>query len=125
MTDVRAQSEFYGRHDELAALASGLVLAREQAVLIGVTGPAGIGKTRLVRAAVDSAAHNLVVLRGGCVDIPGIKLQSPYGPFLEAIRRIPAAAGEAVLALARRWLRPDGTVTQPVDPAEERRVEFL
>src|SRR5215213_8177841 len=127
MADVRrAQSPCHGRPDELAALASALELGRRQAALACTVGPAGIGKTVLVLAAVESAASDLIVLRGGCFDIPGIGLQSPYGPFMEAIRRIPPAAGDAVLARAQSWLRPAaGASTLPVDPAEEHRVEFL
>src|SRR5262249_5286178 len=92
-----------------------------------VVGRAGIGKTELVTQATGAAAQEgLLVLRGGCYSIPGIDVQSPYGPFMEIIRRIPREAGDAVRARASRWSRPEtGPSAQKVDPAEERRVEFL
>jgi DNA-binding CsgD family transcriptional regulator len=96
-------------------------------VFAAVVGPPGIGKSELVAELVQSPVPDgLLVLRGGCVQIPGIDVQSPYGPFMEAVRRIPRTAGEEVWARARRWLRPEaGASAHPVDPAEERRAELL
>jgi DNA-binding CsgD family transcriptional regulator len=124
----RMEPEFVGRDKELATLVSALDEARQgRAGCAVVVGQAGIGKTELVTQATGSAAQeDLLVLRGGCYSIPGIDVQSPYGPFMEIIRRIPREAGDAVRARASRWSQPETeSAVQKVDPAEERRVEFL
>jgi DNA-binding CsgD family transcriptional regulator len=112
----------------LATLVSALDEARQgRAGFAVVVGLAGIGKSELVTQATRATAQEgLLVLRGGCYSIPGIDVQSPYGPFMEIIRRIPREAGDAVRARASRWSRPEtGSSAQPMDPAEQRRVEFL
>lgn len=77
-----------GRDPELAALLDVLATAADgtpQAVI--VTGEAGIGKTRLVREAVDQArAAGFVVASGMCSPTSGARL--PYGPVSELLGRL-------------------------------------
>src|SRR5262249_13220905 len=120
-----AVAGFVGRRAELAALAAALERAADgKSGFAAVLGPAGIGKTGLVRRVTGAGAPaGLLVLSGGCVCIPGIDAQRPYGPFMEALRRIPDVAGDAVTARAHRWLQPERR--ESAYPVEERRAEFL
>ncbi|HSV65762.1 MAG TPA: AAA family ATPase [Mycobacteriales bacterium] len=120
-----AEPEFVGRQKELATLGAALDRARRgQASFAIIVGAAGIGKTWLVTKATGSTSQNdLLVLRGGCVYIPGIDVQSPYGPFMEALRHTPEGIEGAVAARAHQWLQPRRRTSAHL--AEERRAEFL
>jgi class 3 adenylate cyclase/tetratricopeptide (TPR) repeat protein len=64
--------------------------------LVLLTGPAGIGKTRLVAEfAVRARAKGVQVLSGGCVAVGGSAL--PYEPFVEVFRHLAHAIDEATL----------------------------
>lgn len=83
-------SPLVGRAPELATLID--AMARPPAVVL-VEGEAGIGKTRLVRAALDRLPRgDRAVLLGYCHQI---REPFPYGPVFEALRdirgRLPAA----------------------------------
>jgi DNA-binding NarL/FixJ family response regulator len=111
MTLRRTSPRLVGRHGELADLAEVLARARASGpavVLVG--GEAGVGKSRLTAEFLTRVDAR--VLQGGCVALGQSTL--PYGPFVEAFRRLSdelggqrlrALAGSAGAALAR--LVPD------------------
>lgn len=77
-----------GRTAELAKVDRALVEARAgRGRLLLVTGPAGIGKTRLADAAVESARTAcMAVATGHAIDDPGVP---PLWPWLRAMREWP------------------------------------
>ncbi len=82
-TAVSSAPPFVGRAYECALLER--YLAGEGPPLLLVAGEPGIGKTRLLRAALSrAAAHGLCVLEGGCQRQGG---QDPYAPLLGALQR--------------------------------------
>jgi DNA-binding CsgD family transcriptional regulator/tetratricopeptide (TPR) repeat protein len=87
-----------GREAELAeldALWQEACDGRSAAVV--VSGEAGIGKTRLIAECMErTAAQRSVVMCGMCVPI--ISGGLPYGPLLEAVRRLLQDRGVATLA---------------------------
>src|SRR5258708_34810661 len=113
---------FVGRSAELEQLRTLLPAARGESlrvVLIG--GEAGSGKSRLVREFATSAiADGVLVLYGACDAV----VQAPYGPFAEALERLPeavegdrltAAIGSGAVELSR--LVPDLVNERPRTPA--------
>ena len=94
-----------GRTDELRALVEGFERAAADRTcrLVTVLGEAGVGKSRLVRALIDSARDGATVLRGRCL---------PYGesitfwPLLAIVREAAGIdqdeAGEAATAKVER-----------------------
>jgi DNA-binding CsgD family transcriptional regulator/tetratricopeptide (TPR) repeat protein len=78
--------ELIGREAELETVARAFEQAcagQGRTLLIG--GEAGIGKTRLLSAALDGArARGAVVLQGGCIGLAEGSL--PFAPIVEAIR---------------------------------------
>jgi DNA-binding CsgD family transcriptional regulator/tetratricopeptide (TPR) repeat protein len=114
---------FVGRDDELAVLR---VPAREAAAgsarVVVVAGDAGIGKSALVaRLSSELADAGWATGTGGCVDIPGLaQAQLPFGPFLEALRRLGDGGGDDP---AGRWLSTGaghGAGSGPADGAHAR-----
>src|SRR5262249_61589814 len=81
-----------GRGRELAQLRAALAAASGGAGrLVLVSGEPGIGKTRLVSAAVDMAGEYDVPVAAGCaIDDPGMP---PLWPWRGAARPVPALAG--------------------------------
>src|SRR5215472_14707096 len=81
-----------GRGRELAQLRAALAAASGGAGrLVLVSGEPGIGKTRLVSAAVDMAGEYDVPVAAGCaIDDPGMP---PLWPWRDAARPVPALAG--------------------------------
>jgi len=81
-----------GRDRELALLRAHLdavIAGRGGLVLIG--GEAGIGKTALAETLlIEAAARGALVLVGRCYDLSET---SPYGPWIEALARMPAGEG--------------------------------
>jgi DNA-binding CsgD family transcriptional regulator len=76
---------FVGRGHELSVLRGGIAAAREgRGGIILVSGPAGIGKSRLVEESVADAPG---VLRGRCLAEDGTP---PLWPWLRVLRRLPA-----------------------------------
>ncbi|XVV04478.1 helix-turn-helix transcriptional regulator [Actinosynnema sp. CA-248983] len=94
---------FIGRDTELAAL-TGLLgqVAEHRPAVVVLDGEAGVGKTRLVAEFSAAArAAGAVVLSGGCLELAGGAI--PYGPLIEALRRLVRQHGEAE---ARRLAGP-------------------
>jgi len=78
-----AVSPLVGRQRELALLERHLAGHGPPVLLLA--GEPGIGKTRLLQAAIShAAAHGWKVLEGGCRQRGG---QEPYAPLLEALQR--------------------------------------
>jgi DNA-binding winged helix-turn-helix (wHTH) protein len=83
---------FVGRDAELRSLAERFDLARRgERQMVFLTGPAGVGKTRLVetfldRPALHSANPPVWIARGTCVEQHGPG--EPYLPVLKAIERL-------------------------------------
>jgi predicted ATPase len=78
------RSPFVGRARQLAVLAEQLAEARAgHTTVVLLTGPGGIGKTRLLDELPRlEVAHGATVLRGGASQAEGMP---PYLPFLEAL----------------------------------------
>jgi transcriptional regulator with XRE-family HTH domain len=124
---------FVGRAGELALLERHL--AGEGPPLLMLTGEPGIGKSRLLHAAIPRAAGaGLRVIDGGCQQRGG---QEPYAPFLAAFQRHlqsqrPGQLREDLRGCA--WLvrlLPElagGPIeplpTTPIPPEHERRLVF-
>lgn len=72
-----------------------------------VSGPAGIGKTRLVREVAAREGHQATFMLGGAVSIGGDDL--PFAPIASALRR------------AEDWLR--GRLPPSLDAVLQRQVE--
>ena len=89
---------FIGRDAESAILLEAVDRARDgdpSIVLIG--GEAGVGKTRLIdEVTARASAAGAVVLLGGCVSL-GEGGGLPFAPFVEALRRLPAALATGVV----------------------------
>lgn len=101
----RSSPVIVGRDEELSRIAQALdVAASGRPALVIVRGEAGIGKTRLVREAIERArAGGSAILHGACLQLGGDGL--PYLPLVEALRRLaretPADRLEAALGPAR------------------------
>ena len=111
-----------GRRQQLAALRAALAQARAgQGQLVLLAGEAGVGKTRLLRefAEAVAAAGEAEVYIGHCYEE---RPAPPYGPFIELLRRLGAAAEPALGELWR--LAPDGAVRPAGDPHAERHLLF-
>ncbi|MGZ4227745.1 MAG: ATP-binding protein [Solirubrobacteraceae bacterium] len=119
-----------GREQELA---SALAALRRAAAFDGgallITGPVGIGKTRVLEAVLSEAEQlGFHTLRGAGQEAEG---RTPYAPLSEALDPLAGRRPELIGALADRaqlalsWLlpsvrRPDGALEEEVD----RRVVF-
>jgi transcriptional regulator with XRE-family HTH domain/tetratricopeptide (TPR) repeat protein len=130
---VEGVPPFVGRASELALLERHL--AGEGPPLLMLAGEPGIGKSRLLRAAIPRASGaGLRVLEGGCRQRGG---QEPYAPFLAAFQRRlrsqrPTQLREDLRGCA--WLvrlLPElagGPIeplpTNPMPPEHERRLVF-
>jgi DNA-binding CsgD family transcriptional regulator len=101
-----------------------------------VSGEAGIGKSRLVRAMVERARSlGFVTLQGSCFEADRAQ---PYAPILDLVRVLSATASPALAAHyfapagaelvtlfpELRSLFPDAPLRQTLDPEEDRRRFF-
>jgi predicted ATPase len=90
----RAGRAFVGRRDELARIEALLDRADEQPWAATVEGPAGIGKSSLLREFGRRAAGR------GCTVLTGrgseFEQAVPFGPFLDAMDLVVGAAGGAL-----------------------------
>jgi DNA-binding CsgD family transcriptional regulator/tetratricopeptide (TPR) repeat protein len=86
-----------GRDDELRALTAVVSAAREGSAAIAlVAGDAGIGKTRLVSAAVEQLrSDGFVVAVGGCVQLGSVSVA--FAPLAEALRQLHGQIDDAEL----------------------------
>jgi class 3 adenylate cyclase/tetratricopeptide (TPR) repeat protein len=92
----RAQTPMIGREREIAALQDAFAVVESNAEprLVAITGPPGVGKSRVVREFLGEAGSHAAVLRGRCL---------PYGqgitfwPVAEIVRQA-AGIGEAATA---------------------------
>jgi len=113
--DPAPASAFVGRDGELAALRDAYRRAREEGALVAVTvtGPAGIGKSRLVRELLDEIGDDATIAIGRCRSYGE---DVAYRPLAEIVRQVggeqPAAGVAALLdgdeALTRSVLRAVG-----------------
>ena len=102
-----------GRDDELRAMVDAIDAA---APLVLVVGDAGIGKSRLVATAVDSARdQGVVALVGGCVSLSG---KLPLLPFVDALDGMSDTVAAAVLHRMSPPLRHALAVLMPRRVAE-------
>ncbi|WP_163507509.1 helix-turn-helix transcriptional regulator [Fodinicola acaciae] len=94
-----------GREDERAELRAAYAAAAQAAVVVLVAGPAGIGKTRLVREFIGDLGDEVLVVEGACRDFGPDRL--PYEPFIPVLRRLVRAVGvaEATASLPERGTR--------------------
>ncbi|WP_405059515.1 ATP-binding protein [Kribbella sp. NBC_01505] len=94
-----------GRTAELAAIEAAYDQVRAgEATTVLVTGEAGIGKSRLVRTAIDRLTGEPLVLRGGCLELGSGG--TPWLPFVAVMRDFLRAWGADRL---RVELPTDGT----------------
>lgn len=127
-------SPFVGREDEirkLKAALDGLGAGRGGIVCIG--GPAGVGKSRLVRELLGDGRYDGEVLVGRCIDGDAV----PYWPWVEMIRiylrlvspeAVRAACGDAAVELGRlvSTLRGnDDAVVRPTPDPDLARLRLL
>lgn len=93
LDEVGVDEVFFGRDKELQAIAAsmGTVLAGTGHIDV-ISGPAGIGKTRLAREVAASArTDGFQVLRGGCWEGDGAP---SYWPWIGVLRSYLEAAGD-------------------------------
>jgi DNA-binding CsgD family transcriptional regulator/tetratricopeptide (TPR) repeat protein len=90
--------QLVGRADELAGLHAVRQAAAEGEVrVVLLSGDAGIGKTRLVSAAIDQARRDgFIAALGGCLQLGEVSVA--YAPLVEALRDLRTQLGEDVLA---------------------------
>ena len=126
-----------GRADPMAAVAHTLDRAREaHGGTLLVSGEAGIGKSRLVRAMVEIArSSGFVTLQGAAFEADRAQ---PYAPVLDLLRALattsspalaahyfaPAAAELVTLFPELQPIFPDATPHAASDPEEDRRRLF-
>ena len=93
-----------GRAAPMATVVHTLDRAREaHGRTLLVSGEAGIGKSRVVRAMADRArADGFVVLQGSCFEADGAQ---PYAPVLDLVRLLATASP----ALAQHYFAPAAT----------------
>jgi DNA-binding winged helix-turn-helix (wHTH) protein/type II secretory pathway predicted ATPase ExeA/tetratricopeptide (TPR) repeat protein len=116
-SDASALIPFVGRAKELQRLAELLAKACEgRRQIVFITGPAGIGKTTLVRAFLDSLAGHeastyVRVARGFCVEQHGPR--EPYMPVLEALGRLASRTDAGRLGALLHRVAPTWLVQMP------------
>jgi DNA-binding CsgD family transcriptional regulator/tetratricopeptide (TPR) repeat protein len=83
---LRSHAQFIGRRDELGTLGDAVHSARSKVPhLVFVEGEAGVGKTRLLREAMDRLRpERALVIEAHGVDLMGDQL--PYGVIAEVVR---------------------------------------
>ena len=107
-----------GRARELAVVAEAAARAQAgESQIVFIEGEPGLGKTRLLEAAVsDLAARGWTVLRGDADDLPS---PPPHGPFVAALRSWSDTHGNAAMrAAAGAWVRPLASVLPELEPAD-------
>ena len=121
----RLDAPLIGRADELERLEAAIatLVGQSRCGIVGVAGPAGIGKSRLVREVVARLADEVTVLGGRCLPYgAGIT----YWPLVELVRDLGGldAAGEALessdaAAEVIACLRTVVTQSDRIDPNDE------
>ncbi|MBA2720070.1 MAG: AAA family ATPase, partial [Chloroflexi bacterium] len=103
----RSSPIIVGRDEELTRIERALdAAAAGQPTLVVVRGEAGIGKSRLVREAIERArAGGSAILHGACLDLGGDGL--PYLPLVEALRGLARETPADRLADLLGPARPD------------------
>lgn len=103
-----------GRRGELARLHQGLAAAEAgEFALLVVAGEAGIGKTTLLEAFIDSLAgqERATLLQGTCIDCQGPA--EPYHPLFDAMRQLAGEIGRDELARLLRRVAPMWLIQLP------------
>lgn len=103
----RSSPVIVGRDAELTRISRALeAAATGRPALVVIRGEAGIGKSRLVREAIERArAAGSPILHGACLELGGDGL--PYLPLVEALRTLARAAPPDRLAELLGPARPD------------------
>jgi class 3 adenylate cyclase/tetratricopeptide (TPR) repeat protein len=92
-------SDLVGRDEELAQLLATFdrVVAEGRPAMVTITGPAGIGKSRLARTLLDRLSDRAAVVAGRCLPYgEGIT----YWPIAEIVRRLAGRPEESAIAEA-------------------------
>lgn len=110
---LRTASQMYGRTEELAALRAAIARASTTREVVLVTGPAGIGKTVLLREVQRSSNENAFVLWG---KFEQHKRDIPYGTigqaFGDLVRQLLALPDKELDAIRKRLLAALGVNAQ-------------
>jgi hypothetical protein len=101
------RNRLIGRRDELEQLCGSIAQVRdrgeEQVIL--VTGEPGLGKTRLLEEVKALALEAAATVLGGCAY--EAENNRPYGPWIDALRQLPAAEVDATLGPDLSLLLPE------------------
>jgi len=118
----RSSPVIVGRERELGVIERALGAAAEgRPVLLLVRGEAGIGKSRLIREAIERArAGGSAILHGSCLDLGGDGV--PYLPVIEALRGLARATPPSRLATLLGPARDDLARLLPELADEDRGV---
>ena len=114
---VRPDAPLVGRERELELLRSAYERAAHGCQLVTVVGPAGIGKSRLVRELVSDVEREATVLQGRCLPYgEGIT----YWPVADIVRAAAGIDGTVSAAEARRRLAELPGADEDADVIAER-----
>src|SRR5215210_602121 len=118
----RSSPVVVGRERELGVIERALGAAAEgRPVLLLVRGEAGIGKSRLIREAIERArGGGSAILHGSCLDLGGDGV--PYLPVIEALRGLARATPPSRLATLLGPARDDLARLLPELADEDRGV---
>ncbi|GAC1382496.1 MAG: hypothetical protein NVSMB33_09920 [Ktedonobacteraceae bacterium] len=91
---------FIGRTKELSWLCNHLLYTEDAPTLLHISGTTGIGKTRLIRAAIQQHCSSWLILYGACQEI---ERKHPYHAVIAALREGLQEESLTQLNLPRIW----------------------